>query len=325
MRATGTVIDKSPARRCACNQTGTITDSHHNKVHINNTELRLSYVGICFFLHDALRQLLRVVLPAGTACDFAGLGFMAGPHAGNRNRPAYSGQSRFRFPKQVIELFTPRKPLEFKPPPRHRRLRAMTGIAGYVDKFVNGSVSKKGANEVAAFPKDANAIESGKEVAVSTKFEAPAQRRLRKSQEALGKIKSIVEANGAQWDPFAEREGVRKTKNALNTLFVTGIPKDILEERLRTEFESYGPVLDVIIPKDRGGVPRGYAFIEFERERDFKIAYKEAGRRKIDGRRILVDVERGRTVKTWKPNRLDGPNNACAKSKEVERGTKRSR
>ena len=33
-------------------------------------------------------------------------------------------------------------------------------------------------------------------------------------------------------------------------------------------------------------------------------AYKNADGKKIDGRRILVDVERGRTVKSWRPRRL---------------------
>ena len=33
-------------------------------------------------------------------------------------------------------------------------------------------------------------------------------------------------------------------------------------------------------------------------------AYKHADGKKIDGKRIVVDVERGRTVKTWKPRRI---------------------
>lgn len=33
-------------------------------------------------------------------------------------------------------------------------------------------------------------------------------------------------------------------------------------------------------------------------------AYKHADGKKIDGRRVLVDVERGRTVKGWHPRRL---------------------
>lgn len=35
-------------------------------------------------------------------------------------------------------------------------------------------------------------------------------------------------------------------------------------------------------------------------------AYKNADGKKIDGRRVLVDVERGRTVKGWRPRRLGG-------------------
>ena len=93
--------------------------------------------------------------------------------------------------------------------------------------------------------------------------------------------------------------------------------------------------------KDKEGKPRGYAFIEFEREKDMKgpladalglgsaaslqvltraaspgpwprpmgssEAYKALDGLKIEGRRILVDVERGRTVKGWRPRRLGVP------------------
>lgn len=47
------------------------------------------------------------------------------------------------------------------------------------------------------------------------------------------------------------------------------------------------------------GKPRGYAFIEYEHKADMKEAYKAADGRKIEGRRVLVDVERGRTVEAW--------------------------
>ncbi len=51
---------------------------------------------------------------------------------------------------------------------------------------------------------------------------------------------------------------------------------------------------------------RGYAFIEYENEEDMKKAFKEADRIKIDGRRVVIDVERGRTVSGWKPKRIGG-------------------
>ncbi len=47
------------------------------------------------------------------------------------------------------------------------------------------------------------------------------------------------------------------------------------------------------------GKPRGYAFVEFEHKADMKEAYKAADGKKIEGRRVLVDVERGRTVENW--------------------------
>jgi hypothetical protein len=37
-----------------------------------------------------------------------------------------------------------------------------------------------------------------------------------------------------------------------------------------------------------------------------KVAYKEAEGMKLGKGRLLIDVERGRTVKGWKPRRLGG-------------------
>ena len=37
-----------------------------------------------------------------------------------------------------------------------------------------------------------------------------------------------------------------------------------------------------------------------------QTAYKQADARKLDGRRMVVDVERGRTTRHWYPRRLGG-------------------
>ncbi|XP_042373304.1 U1 small nuclear ribonucleoprotein 70 kDa-like isoform X2 [Zingiber officinale] len=52
--------------------------------------------------------------------------------------------------------------------------------------------------------------------------------------------------------------------------------------------------------------PRGYGFVEYVHTRDMKTAYKQADGKKLDNRRVLVDVERGRTVPNWRPRRLGG-------------------
>merc|ERR1712223_1088516 len=68
-----------------------------------------------------------------------------------------------------------------------------------------------------------------------------------------------------------------------------------------------GPIKSIKVINDKiSEKPRGYCFIEFEQEKDMHSAYKHADGKKIDGRRVLVDVERARTVKGWLPRRLGG-------------------
>lgn len=69
----------------------------------------------------------------------------------------------------------------------------------------------------------------------------------------------------------------------------------------------YGEIADVKMVSDPAtGKFRGYAFVQFATEEDLKAAYKDADAKKINGRRCVVDVERGRTVEGWKPRRLGG-------------------
>jgi U1 small nuclear ribonucleoprotein len=91
------------------------------------------------------------------------------------------------------------------------------------------------------------------------------------------------------------------TRNAYLTLFVGRLSYETNEKKLRREFEQYGPIKRIVVVQDLDGKPRGYAFIEFEKEEDLMSAYKKSDGKKVDGRRIVVDVERGRYVyiKTW--------------------------
>lgn len=83
-------------------------------------------------------------------------------------------------------------------------------------------------------------------------------------------------------------------RNAYLTLFVGRLSYDTTEKKIRREFEQFGPVNDVKLIKDLEGSSRGYAFIEFKFEEDMTTAYRRADGKKIDGRRIVCDVERGR-------------------------------
>ncbi len=94
---------------------------------------------------------------------------------------------------------------------------------------------------------------------------------------------------------------MQATESAFQTLFVGRLAYETTERKLRREFEQYGPIRQVVLVSQQTRVPgaskpRGYAFIEFEKEDDVKEAYKRADGKKIDDRRIVVDVERGRFV-----------------------------
>lgn len=107
-----------------------------------------------------------------------------------------------------------------------------------------------------------------------------------------------------KWDVNAADE--KKTEDAYKTLFVGRISYETTEKQLRQEFEHYGPVKRVRLVEDEEGKSRGYGFVEYENESDLKAAYKHADGKKIDGRRVVVDVERGRTVRDWLPRKFGG-------------------
>ena len=91
------------------------------------------------------------------------------------------------------------------------------------------------------------------------------------------------------------------------TLFVGRLSYDVSESKLRRELEAYGPVKALRIVHDAvTDKPRGYAFVEFHSGRDMKTAFRAADAKKLEGRRLVVDVERGRTVPGWLPRRLGG-------------------
>merc|ERR1712056_163255 len=112
-------------------------------------------------------------------------------------------------------------------------------------------------------------------------------------------LKKMIDKYDPHKDPNANGDPFK-------TLFVARISYDTTEKKLKREFEVFGSIKKVRMIYDQKGKPRGYAFVEYEHERDLKNAYKQGDGKKIDGRRVMVDVERGRTVEGWLPRRLGG-------------------
>ncbi|XP_072315667.1 U1 small nuclear ribonucleoprotein 70 kDa [Eucyclogobius newberryi] len=190
------------------------------------------------------------------------------------------------LPPNLLALFAPRDPIPFLPqleklPHEKHHNQPYCGIAPFIRHFED--------------PRDAPP---------PTRAETREERLERKRREKIERRQSVLETELKLWDPHNDPNA---QGDAFKTLFVARVNYDTTESKLRREFEVYGPIKRIyIVYNKRTGKPRGYAFIEYEHERDMHSAYKHADGKKIDGRRVLVDVERGRTVKGWRPRRLGG-------------------
>ncbi|WJX89839.1 hypothetical protein P8452_71804 [Trifolium repens] len=184
----------------------------------------------------------------------------------------------------LLKLFEPRPPLEYKPPPEKRKCPPLTGMAQFVSKFA-----------------EPGEPEYSPPVPV---VETPAERRARVHKLRLEKGAAKAAEELEKYDPHTDPN---ISGDPYKTLFVARLSYETTESRIKREFESYGAIKRVRLVTDtESNKPRGYAFIEYLHTRDMKAAYKQADGRKIEGRRVLVDVERGRTVPNWRPRRLGG-------------------
>jgi len=189
------------------------------------------------------------------------------------------------LPQNLLALFAARDPIPYLPVvdklPYEKKTAGYTGIAAFLHNFEDPA-------------------ETPLPVKIETREERLERKRKAKAEFATYKLEQDI----ALWKPNNNPAG---TMDPFKTLFVARINYDTSESKLRREFEVYGNIKKLVLVLDKdSGKPRGYAFIEYEKERYMHSAYKHADGKKIDSRRVLVDVERGRTVKGWMPRRLGG-------------------
>jgi U1 small nuclear ribonucleoprotein 70kDa len=212
---------------------------------------------------------------------------MSGPRKatprGQMSRGSATGPAVMLMPPHIRATFVPNPPLKSIPPIRNRRKHPVTGTFEYLKEFEKGAPPER---TVKPTPKAMK--------------EAKSKRRQEEHQE---KIKPLIEEYRKEQQEFG---GEYKGMNCYNTLFVGRLAYEVNERKLLREMESFGPVKDIKLVTDKEGKSKGYAFVEYENEEDMKRAYRGADGMKIEGRHIVVDVERGHTVPTWLPRRLGG-------------------
>ncbi|GMM28529.1 U1 snRNP complex subunit [Martiniozyma asiatica (nom. inval.)] len=114
---------------------------------------------------------------------------------------------------------------------------------------------------------------------------------------------SKIEGEKLIYDPF--KDPLIKGDQHL-TIFISRLPFSYTQQELIQTFGKFGAITHSRIVKDRKGNSKGYAFVVFQTRQMAKNAITKANGMVIEKRKIVVDVERGRLVKNWKPMRLGG-------------------
>jgi U1 small nuclear ribonucleoprotein len=151
------------------------------------------------------------------------------------------------LPPDLLALFAPRDPIAYAEPLDRpvweKKPWRYTGIAQYLSLFEDASDTPD-----PTFP------------------ETKKERQERKRTKRFERNNALIEERKVSWDPH---NLTNATGDPFKTLFVSRANYDTSESRLKREFDVYGPIKTVRIIYDRETKrPRGYAFVEFEHERD---------------------------------------------------------
>mmetsp|Transcript_31780 Transcript_31780/g.46742 ORF Transcript_31780/g.46742 Transcript_31780/m.46742 type:complete len:438 (+) Transcript_31780:169-1482(+) len=236
-----------------------------------------------------------------------------------------SGPAIMMMPPHIRATFMPDPPLKHLPPAVLRRGVCYVDDDGKEEEGTNGETKTKrpkikgGLTGISAYLPHFERTAPPERVIGPTPASTKANKRKKKLAINEAKLEPIIaKYRKDQLDCGGEYEGM----NCYNTLFVGRLAYEVTERKLLREFESFGPVKDLKIVYDETGgnsnedgvagggdgtkKSRGYAFVEYEHEDDMKRAYRNADGMRVEGRCVIVDVERGHTVLNWCPRRLGG-------------------
>jgi hypothetical protein len=196
------------------------------------------------------------------------------------------------FPAELMAIFTINMEIPNTAPvkrPRKASAPRMSGVAAFIEHF-----------------EDEMCIDR-------PPIESTAARRKRVHEEKLAAGKAAAARAVAEWDPKSD---LKATADPFRTLFLARLSRSTTDYSLAEAFERFGSVRQARVVCDSAGRPRGYGFVLMKTADDFRAAYKRcADGVTIDGKRVLVDYERGRVRDDWRPRRLGGGRGDTRKTK----------
>ncbi|XP_050235396.1 U11/U12 small nuclear ribonucleoprotein 35 kDa protein [Mercurialis annua] len=111
-------------------------------------------------------------------------------------------------------------------------------------------------------------------------------------------------SSAALYDPFGDPKVIG---DPYCTVFVGRLSHSTTQQTLHNAMSKYGKVKNLRLVRDIvTGASRGYAFVEYETEREMRRAYMDGHHSIIDDSEVLVDYNRQQLMRGWIPRRLGG-------------------
>ncbi|WVZ65538.1 hypothetical protein U9M48_014884 [Paspalum notatum var. saurae] len=117
-------------------------------------------------------------------------------------------------------------------------------------------------------------------------------------------LRALICSQAGLYDPFGDPKA---TGDPYCTLFVGRLSRQTDDDTLRKAMSRYGKVKNMRLVRDIvSGASRGYAFVEYETDKEMRRAYEDAHHSIIDGSEVIVDYYRQHLMPGWIPRRLGG-------------------
>ncbi|KAG5623513.1 hypothetical protein H5410_008731 [Solanum commersonii] len=204
----------------------------------------------------------------------------------------------------LLKLFEPRPPLEYKPPLRRENALHILGWHNLLVTSLNLVIQNMLHQSLRLKPRLNEELGS-----TSYGWRRVLKRLLRSLKNmilaATQMLPEIHTRHSLLQDLIMKQQKAESNANSRLMVQSSGSCSTLAVMMKHLAWELFDSKVRLVMDKTNNK-PRGYAFIEYVHTRDMKAAYKQADGKKIDNRRVLVDVERGRTVPNWRPRRLGG-------------------
>lgn len=184
-------------------------------------------------------------------------------------------------------------------PPEKRRTASISPISSIKEVINEYLISELPNHE------DKLSSKSKKSLRIIKHKQKQEEAKIRKTAKQKEFQRQLDEWNDPAVFAKLEREFM---KDPLCTVFIARLDYNLTELDISKVFAKYGMIESIRIIRDQNGKSRGYGFIVYERNTDAQSCVDELCRSglKLGNRTILVDMERSRVLKNWKPRRLGG-------------------